>query len=169
MKPMTRKLIITGLAGTFLFSAAAVIAGGPDCNGFGPHSSMGGHGMMGHGHSDPRHATFNPQERAGRHLSELKAALKLQPAQESAWDSFAAAATEQAKAIDKARDEMHGNTLTTPERIDLARKFSKEREQGMDKVTQAMKTLYETLTPEQRKVLDQQHGGRNTRSHRMHG
>lgn len=176
MKPTTRKLLLAGLAVVSVFSAAAVIAGGPACDGHGGYRSgmshgMSGHGpgMMEHGRGGPRHASFAPEERATRHLDELKSTLKLQAAQEGAWNAFAAAAQEQAKAMGKARDEMHGKQVqTTPERMDLARKLAREREQGMDKVAQAMKTLYETLTPEQRKVLDQQHDGRMG-GHRMHG
>lgn len=151
MKSTTRKLLIAGLAGLSLLSAGAVVAGGPACD----------------GHGGPRHASFNPQVRAERHLSELKSDLKLQPAQEAAWNAFAAAAQEQGKAMGQARDEMHGKTLTTPERMELASKFAKEREQGMAKVTQAMKALYEVLTPEQRRMLDQQQGGRR-HGHGMH-
>lgn len=166
MKPTTRKLLIAGIAGVSIFSAAAVIAGGPACDGHGGGRAGMSHGMGGHG---VRHASFVPEERAARHLDELKSALKLQAAQEGAWNAFAAAAQEQAKAMGKARDEMHGKQArTAPERMDLARKLAREREQGMDKVAQAMKALYEILTPEQRKVLDQQHGGRMG-GHRMHG
>lgn len=166
MKPTARKLLIAGIAGVSIFSAAAVIAGGPTCDRHDGGRAGMSHGMGGHG---PRHASFAPEERATRHLDELKSALKLQPAQEGAWNAFAAAAQEQAKAMGTARDEMHGKEAQTmPERMDLAHKLAKQREQGMDKVAQAMKALYASLTPEQRKVLDQQHGGRMG-GHRMHG
>ena len=41
-----------------------------------------------------------------------------------------------------------------PERIDQAEKFAKERDASFSEVSKAMKGLYETLTPEQRMVLD---------------
>jgi Spy/CpxP family protein refolding chaperone len=151
MKLTTRKLLVAGLAGVSLLAAGAVVAGGPACD----------------GHGSPRHASFNPQERADRHLSELKSDLKLQPAQEAAWNAFVAAAQEQSKSMGRARDEMHGKTLTAPERMELASKFANEREQGIAKVSQAVEALYEVLTPEQRKVLDQQHGGLR-HGHGMH-
>ena len=90
MKSTTRKLLIAGLAGVSLFSATAVIASGSACDGSSsPRFGMGGHGMMERGHGGPSHTSFNPQERAERHLVELKAALKLQPSQEAAWSTFA--------------------------------------------------------------------------------
>lgn len=160
MKTTTRKLLLAGLAGVSILSATAVIAGGPGCGGYGPGfgPGMGGHGpeMMGHGPGwgGPRPAAYAPEEMAGYQLNVLKSSLKLQPAQESAWNAFAATAQAQAKSMGQARDEMWDKARTMPERMDLANKLSKEREQGLDKVTQAMKTLYEVLTPEQRKVLD---------------
>jgi len=159
MKTTTRKLLFAGLAGVSILSATAVIAGGPGCGGYGPGHGPGmtghGPGMMGYGPGwgGPRHAAFAPEERADWRLDVLKSALKLQPAQESAWNAFAAAAQAQAKTMGQARDEMWEKTRTVPERMELANKMSKERDQGMEKVTQAMKTLYEVLTPEQRKVL----------------
>ena len=145
MKTTTRNLLIAGLAGASLLSASAVIAGGAGC---------GGPGSYGPGWGGPRHAAFAPEDRAGWQLDMLKSTLKLQPTQEGAWNAFAAAAQAQAKTMGQVRDEMWEKARTTPERMDLASKLSKEREQGMEKVTQAMKALYEMLTPEQRKVLD---------------
>ena len=159
MKTTTRNLLIAGLAGASLLSASAVIAGGAGCGGpgsYGPGMSGHGPGMMGHGPGwgGPRHAAFAPEDRAGWQLDMLKSTLKLQPTQEGAWNAFAAAAQAQAKTMGQVRDEMWEKARTTPESMDLASKLSKEREQGMEKVTQAMKALYEMLTPEQRKVLD---------------
>lgn len=162
MKTTTRNLLLAGLAGVSILTATAVIAGGPGCGGplgyggYGP--GMGGHGPgtwgYGPGWGGPRQAAFAPEEMAGYQLDGLKTLLKLQPAQENAWNAFAAAAREQAQRMGQARDEMWEKTRTLPERMELADKLAKEREQGMEKLTQTMKTLYETLTPDQRKLLD---------------
>jgi hypothetical protein len=165
MKSATRKLLFAGLAGVSILSATAVIAGGPGCGGYGPAYGAGygpgpgyGPGMMGHGPGwgGPRHAGFAPEERAGWQLDVLKTSLKLQPAQENAWKTFAAAVQAQAKSMGQARDEMWDKARTMPERAELANRLVKERDQGMDKVTQALKAFYEVLTPEQRRVLDRQ-------------
>ena len=83
----------------------------------------------------------------------LKNSLRLQPAQEGAWQAFATAA--QAKQMGRARDAMWNSARTAPERLELANKLAKERDLGMEKTTQSMKTLYEALTPDQRKIIDQ--------------
>lgn len=160
MKTTTRNLLIAGLAGASLLSASAVIAGGAGCGGRqlwsrherprpgndGPWSRLGG----------PRHAAFAPEDRAGWQTRHAQVdVVKLQPTQEGAWNAFCCGRRPGAgKDQGQVRDEMWEKARTTPERMDLASKLSKEREQGMEKVTQAMKALYEMLTPEQRKVLD---------------
>jgi Spy/CpxP family protein refolding chaperone len=46
--------------------------------------------------------------------------------------------------------------LTTPERIDRMRAMRSERIAEMDKRGDATKTFYASLTPEQKKVFDQE-------------
>ena len=149
MKTTTRNLLIAGLAGVSILSATAVIAGGPGCGGSGP-------GMMGHGPGwgGPRHASFAPEEMAGYQLDGLKRSLKLTGEQEKPWNAFAAAVEKQAKRMGEIRDDMWNSARTMPERLDRAEKFAKERDAAFSEVGTAMKTLYEALTPEQRKVLD---------------
>lgn len=156
MKNTTRKLLLAGLAGVSVLTATAVIAGGPGCGGYSPGYGYGP-AMMGHGTGwggGPRHAAFAPEEQAEWQLGGLRSALKLQPAQEGAWNAFANSALEQAKQMGQTRDEMWEKARTMPERMELTSKLVKEREQGMEKVTRKMQALYEVLTPEQRKVLD---------------
>ena len=149
MKTTTRNLLIAGLAGVSILSATAVIAGGPGCGGYGP-------GMMSHsfGWGGPRHAAFAPEEMAGYQLDGLKRSLKLNAEQEKPWNTFSAAVEKQAKRMSEMRDEMWSSSRTMPERIDRAEKFAKERDAAFEEVGKAMKSLYEALTPDQRKVLD---------------
>lgn len=158
MKTSIRNLILAGVTGVSLISASVALAGGPGggCGGnFGPGFSNHGPGMMmGHGWGGPRHAAFSPEEMAGNQLEWLKKSLKLQADQEETWNAFAAAVETQAKRMGEFHDEKSYSAKTTPERMDMAGKFAKERERSFDEVSKAMKGLYEVLTPEQRKVLD---------------
>ena len=157
MKTSIRNLILAGVTGVSLISASVALAGGPGgCGGgnFGPGYSNHGPGMMmGHGWGGPRHAAFSPEEMAGNQLEMFKKSLKLQADQEKPWNAFAAAVEMQAKRMGEMYDENY-SAKTTPERMEMAGKFSKERERGFDEVSKAMKGLYEVLTPDQRKVLD---------------
>ncbi len=147
MKFTTRNVLLAGLAGVSILAAAAVIASGPGCAGeAGPGPGWGGQ----------RHAAYSLEDRAGWRLKILKSDLDLLPTQLTAWDAFSTAAQAQAGQMGQLRKAMRAKASTLPERMELAKKFSREREQGMGKVKQAMKSLYETLTPEQRKVLDAQ-------------
>jgi len=154
MKLTTRNVLLAGLAGVSILSAAAVIASGPGCAG----EAGNGPSMMGHGPGwgGQRHAAYSLEDRAGWRLKILKSELDLLPTQVTAWNAFSTAAQAQARQMEQLREAMRAKAGTLPERMELAKKSSMEREQGMVKVMQAMKSLYETLTPEQRKVLDAQ-------------
>lgn len=161
MKTSVRNLILAGVTGVSLIAASVALAGGPGgCGGnFGPGYSNHGPGMMmGHGWGGPRHVAFAPEEMAGQQLAWLKTSLKLQADQEKPWAAFAAAVETQANRMGEMHDQ-NTSAKTMPERLELAGKFAKERERAFDQVSQAMKSLYEVLTPDQRAVLDRRGRG----------
>ena len=105
-----------------------------------------------HGERMGRHDPAKRQEFMAKRMAALKDKLKLTPAQEPAWTSFAASMQPPAP---------HGRVepgdmakLTTPERIDKMRAMRAQRQAEMDKRGDAAKTFYATLTPEQQKVFD---------------
>ena len=123
-----------------------------------------------------------PGERMGRHdpakmqammvkrQADMKAKLKITPAQEGAWTSFTAAMQPPAKMSGRPTPEQRAelDKLTTPERIDKMRAMRAQRmtDMGaaMDKRGEATKTFYATLTSEQQKVFDTEH-----KKHGPHG
>ena len=122
--------------------------------GQGMHSMHDGQGRMGKMNSEKMKA------RMAKHQAELKAALKITAAQEAAWTKFTAAMMPPADSMTKrpTREEMA--KLTTPERIDKMKALRAEHHTAMnaamDKRADAIKTFYATLTPEQKKVFDDQ-------------
>ena len=90
-----------------------------------------------------------------QHLAALKEKLKLTPAQEGAWSTFA-----EAQQLPPApppgarmnRDEFA--KLTTPQRLDLMEKRRTERSAMFTKRADATRTFYAGLTPEQQKTFD---------------
>lgn len=173
MKTITRKLLIAGVAGAALVSGSLAIARSPGCDGpaggdgmgRGPAMSEHGHGH-GHGHwqgkGGPGRAAFNPEEMAKRHLDRLEGALALTAEQTPAWKAYASAVEKQAARMAELRKARGDAPRTLPERIDRAQEVAKAREAGLAEVGPAAKALYETLTPEQREVMDR-------KGHRMHG
>ncbi|MDB5869008.1 MAG: hypothetical protein JWP96_1340 [Polaromonas sp.] len=115
----------------------------------------GGHHRM--GHRDPA----KMQAMMAKHHAELKAKLKITPAQEGAWTTFTAAM--------QPPEHMMGQRLTpeqraefdklpTPERIDKMRVVRTQRmadmTAAMDKRGEATKAFYAVLSSEQKKTFD---------------
>jgi periplasmic protein CpxP/Spy len=113
-------------------------------------------------------------ERIAKRQAELKAKLKITPAQEGAWTTFTASMqppTNMAGGMmgmrhdPKVKAEM--DKLTTPERIDKMQAMRAERMKTMsaemEKRGAATKTFYAVLSSEQKAVFDAvaMHGGRH--------
>ena len=118
-----------------------------------------------HGEHMGRHDPTQMQARMAQHQAELKAKLKLTPAQEGAWTTFTASMqppTYGARMTPEQRAEM--DKLTTPERIDRMRALRSQRmaemNASMDKRGDASKTFYAALNADQKKVFDSQRMGR---------
>jgi len=116
-------------------------------------------------HSSMRERMFgNHQERMAKRQAELKAKLKITPAQEGAWTTFTAAMQPPANLAGgmgmhhdpKVKAEM--DKLTTPERIDKMQAMRAERMKTMsaemDKRGAATKAFYAVLSSEQKAVFD---------------
>ena len=121
-------------------------------------------------------------ERVAKRQAELKAKLKITPAQEGAWTSFAAAMQPPANLAGGMMGMRHDpkvkadmDKLTTPERIDKMRTLRAERMTAMtaemDKRGAATKAFYAVLSSEQKAVFDAVaiHSGRHGVEHGMRG
>ena len=133
-------------------------------------------------HSSMRERMFgNHNERMAERISkrqaELKAKLKITPAQEGAWTTFAASMQPPAGGMmgmrhdPKVKAEM--DKLTTPERIDKMQAMRAERMKTMgaemEKRGAATKAFYAVLSSEQKAVFDAVaiHGGKHGGGHGM--
>jgi len=95
-------------------------------------------------------------ERHARLMAEMKAALKITPAQENLWNSYATALQ---PAAQPERPFMAGaafDQLPASERIDALQKYRAERDAQIQQREAATKTFYAQLTPEQQQVFDAQ-------------
>ncbi|MDP2033650.1 MAG: Spy/CpxP family protein refolding chaperone [Polaromonas sp.] len=131
----------------------------------GPHA---GH------HGKNRHDPAKMQARIAQHQAELKAKLKLTPAQEGAWTAFTASMQPPVHGArpDRAAMKAEFDKLTTPERIDRMRALRAQRmaemNAAMDKRGDATKTFYAALNADQQKVFDSQRMGRGGKGHGGH-
>jgi protein CpxP len=157
-----RALMVGLLAGSGLLTASAFAM---------PAGGFDGKGTceMRHGHKT--HAKWG-EHRAAR-LSALKEKLKLQPSQESAWNSFASANQPEQRHTGGDRQARRAEfaKLTTPQRLDKMLAMSDGRHAKMVERTQAIKTFYAQLTPGQQSVFDaetMQHRHQGHEGHRDH-
>lgn len=136
--------------------------------GAGQQTSPNNNSMMSH------HDPVKMQAWMAKRQAELKATLKITPAQEGAWTTFTAAMQPPARMGERPtpgqRAEL-GN-LSTPERIDKMRIMRSQRmtdmNAAMEKRGEATKTFYAALSPEQQKTFDAEHlkmGQRHGRGH----
>ena len=105
-------------------------------------------GMMGGGMMNPA--------KVDAHLNELKVQLKLTPKQADGWTIFSDTVKGTAKAHMEKYQAMRaaGTSTTAPERMDKMLTMQRDRLAGMEKVTEAMKTFYGTLSTEQKSAFD---------------
>lgn len=108
-----------------------------------------------------RHAAMTPEQRQAKmadawqkHMTKLHDALKLSSAQEPAWNTFAGAIKPQPLAGMPDRAAWAG--MTAPQRMEKMIALSKERTTRMESHLAALNTFYAQLTPDQKKIFDQQ-------------
>jgi hypothetical protein len=150
MKTVFKSLLLaTALAGAG-FGAFAQSGSAMD-----NHREMMGKAHM--EHMDPA----KMEAQINRHLSALKAKLKLAASQESAWSTFAAAMKPNFGNVPARPDRAELEKLTTPERIDKMRALRAQHmahmNTEMDRRDDAVKTFYATLNAEQKKIFDSEH------------
>jgi hypothetical protein len=146
--------IIAGLLLAAGIGSTAYAQGNWGCNGSGP-MGMGGMGPMGRQAA----AKFDPAERAGQRLDYMKYQLKITPEQEPLWKAFADKAQAQFNDGGKGRQAMQAQAdanLPAPERMAKMQGLMEERLAAMKGVNESFGRLYAALTPEQKKIADQQ-------------
>ena len=129
------------------------------------------HGMSGEGRMQERIARM--EERMARRQAALKQKLGITAAQEAAWSGWTQSLKPAARPQRPDRAEFA--RLTTPERIDRMRALRAARMAEMDRRAEATKAFYAALSPEQKKVFDEEtlrlgkrggHRGQGGRHHR---
>ena len=103
-----------------------------------------------------RAATSNKAETVEQRITTLKAALKVTPDQESKWDGVANAMRENAASMDKLIQEKQGKMANMNAVDDLRtyQEFSQANLDGLKNLISSFKSLYDTMTPEQKKNAD---------------
>ncbi len=124
-------------------------------------------------HKGWHHHRFDPAARArfleGR-IAFVKAVLQITPAQEGAFNGLADAMRANAKDRAAAFEQWRANRdkpKTAIDRVEMQVQVLKMREAGRERILTAIKPLYASLTPDQKKVADHLVGG--MKHHGWHG
>jgi Spy/CpxP family protein refolding chaperone len=99
----------------------------------------------------------DPVGNAQRHLDEFKQELNLNPGQQAAWDRYA---KDTLSAVQEIRDQTAAAGKQTdvqpaPVRFDQHIALMRQRLKEFEKMDQALKDFYNTLTPAQKAIADQ--------------
>jgi hypothetical protein len=142
-KSMSARTSILVLAIASLFATAGTaLAYGP-----GPQAGMG-----------PRAAAAEPAQRVERlqtRLAELKEALKLQPGQLEAWNTYEARVTAAAQSRAQMRQSMLDSRGDAQAMADQRVAMMKHNAAAAEEVNELRKALVATLTPEQKATFEQ--------------
>ncbi|MCA1247399.1 Spy/CpxP family protein refolding chaperone [Massilia sp. MS-15] len=111
------------------------------------------------------------EQRAARQ-AKLAESLKLTPAQQPVWQAFVASTTpQQGEHAGQRLTREQRAALSAPQRLERRIALQKQRTARMEARLSALNSLYAALTPEQRKLFDEQQrrGGRHHGGHGGHG
>ena len=147
MKLVPKHLILAGMLAYAGLSAQAQT----------PTDAPKGPPPAGHEHRGGPGGRFDPakmQAFQAKRLADLKAKLKLTPAQEGAWTSFTGAMQPPAAGQRQRMDREAFKNMTTPQRIDAMEKRQAEHQAHMKERGEAVKAFYAQLTPAQQKTFD---------------
>lgn len=116
---------------------------------------------------EERHAKMAAKR--AEHQAKLRDALKLNAQQQPAWDAFVASMQPPAKGERSGRpDRAAFAKLSAPERLQRGIDMQKQRTARMEQRLGALNSFYAVLTPEQRKVFDEQSTHRKGGRHHGH-
>jgi protein CpxP len=101
-------------------------------------------------------ATSNKPETVEQRITALKASLQITPAQESKWDGVAKAMRDNATAMDKLVHEKQGKmaNMNAVDDLKTYQEFSQANLDGLKNLISSFKSLYDTMTPDQKKNAD---------------
>jgi delta 1-pyrroline-5-carboxylate dehydrogenase len=117
------------------------------CDGAGPKAGM----------RDMMQSMGNPAAMAEKRLERIKSELKLTAPQESLWRAYAdKVKAEAGQGMKSMREVAQDQTLSAPERMTRMMNAMKDRMTAMQSSTESFKSLYDSLSAEQKAIADKQ-------------
>ena len=141
--PIVRSLAIASLAGTAL--VAGVLPAAAQTGGTGKPPAAAA-------------ATSNKPETVEQRIDMLKSALKITPQQESKWDGVAQAMRDNASRMEKLvaeKRKLAPDKTTAVDDLKTYQDFAQAHLDGIKHLTSSFKSLYDAMSPDQKKNADQ--------------
>jgi|APThiThiocy_cv2_1041547.scaffolds.fasta_scaffold57452_2 protein CpxP len=141
--PLARTLAIASLAGTTLLAGTAVAQVSDQSKNKPPAAEA---------------ATSNKPETVEQRITTLKTALKITPDQETKWNGVAQAMRDNASKMEKlvaTKRAIPPEKTTAVDDLKTYQEFTQVRLDGLKNLTSAFKSLYDSMTPDQKKNADQ--------------
>jgi len=141
--PLARSLAIISLAGTALVAGAIMPT----------WAQTGGSGKP----PAAAAATSSKPQTVEQRITDLKAALKITPDQETKWKAVADAMRQNAGMMDKLVQDKRAKaaTMTAVDDLETYQDFTKAHLDGLKNLTSAFKSLYDSMPADQKKNADQ--------------
>ena len=102
-------------------------------------------------------ATSNKPETVEQRITQLKTALKITPDQEKKWDAVAQSMRDNASSMEKlvaTKRAIPPEKTTAVDDLKTYQEFTEVRLDGLKHLNSAFKSLYDAMTPEQKKNAD---------------
>ncbi|WP_395708191.1 Spy/CpxP family protein refolding chaperone [Reyranella sp.] len=141
--PLARTIAIASLAGTALLAGTAVAQVSDQSKNKPPAAEA---------------ATSNKPETVEQRIATLKTALKITPDQEGKWNGVAQAMRDNASKMEKlvaTKRAVPPEKTTAVDDLKTYQEFTEARLDGLKHLTSAFKSLYDSMTPDQKKNADQ--------------
>jgi protein CpxP len=102
-------------------------------------------------------ATSSKPQTVEQRITMLKSALKITPDQEANWDKVATAMRDNAAAMDKLVKEKQAKAqnITAVDDLKTYQDFTQAHLDGLKNLTSAFESLYDSMSPDQKKNADQ--------------
>ena len=165
-----------------LLASAGAMAQGTNASPAAPDSGKSATASQGAmpGQGEHQMGQYDPakmQAQMAKRQADMKAKLKITPAQESAWTAFTAAMQPPARMMGGERpmaaQRAEFDKLATPERVDKMKAMRVQRmadmSADMDKRGEATKVFYAALNAEQQKTFDAEHRDMSRQGRGQHG
>jgi protein CpxP len=119
-----------------------------------PPQAMDGAPMHEKSGSKPMNSDADRSMRLDKHIADLRAQLKITPAEETQWGAVAQTMRDNANNLDKAMDKREDANGSAIDDLNAYGEVVQSHADGIKKLSAVFSTLYESMSVDQKKIAD---------------